>query len=257
GAQTAPPAVVSGYGGLVGPKDISGFEGDTVSLQCTYGEDLQLYPKYWCREGGIMFSRCSQIVYAEEDGREKTVGRVSIQNDPYQRRFKVTLRELSLQDAGDYMCGVSRLGFDRTFRVSLTVFPGNTRLSFPEWGRSLHRTVTTAKQGKTRAKATLFTAPPLRDHRGTSWYTGTSPYAGTSPHAGTSPPAGTARLFTQLDSTAAEDTSLVPSSSSAKSRVAIPMVRILAPVLVLLVLLLTAGLAAVGRCMLQRRKEGE
>ena len=35
------------------------------------------------------------------------------------------------------------------------------------------------------------------------------------------------------------------------------MVRILAPVLVLLSLLLTAGLAALSRYLLRRRKEGE
>ncbi|XP_037347451.1 CMRF35-like molecule 9 isoform X3 [Talpa occidentalis] len=240
--------VLPGYGDLVGPKEISGFEGDTVSLYCTYGYELQPYFKYWCREKGLIISRCSDIIYAEEDGQETTRGRVSIQNDPYQRKFKVTLRKLTLQDAGGYMCGVSRLGLDTIFRVSLKVFPAPPRL---------HRTVTTAKRGTTGAKAFPFTRPPLRDHRGTSRYTGTSPYAGTAPHTGTSPPAGTSHLFTQLDSTSAEDTSLVPRSSSSKSRVAIPMVRILAPVLVLLTLLLAAGLAAFGRSLLRWRKEAQ
>ncbi|XP_037347455.1 CMRF35-like molecule 9 isoform X7 [Talpa occidentalis] len=183
--------VLPGYGDLVGPKEISGFEGDTVSLYCTYGYELQPYFKYWCREKGLIISRCSDIIYAEEDGQETTRGRVSIQNDPYQRKFKVTLRKLTLQDAGGYMCGVSRLGLDTIFRVSLKVFPG------------------------------------------------------------------TSHLFTQLDSTSAEDTSLVPRSSSSKSRVAIPMVRILAPVLVLLTLLLAAGLAAFGRSLLRWRKEAQ
>ncbi|XP_037347450.1 CMRF35-like molecule 9 isoform X2 [Talpa occidentalis] len=274
--------VLPGYGDLVGPKEISGFEGDTVSLYCTYGYELQPYFKYWCREKGLIISRCSDIIYAEEDGQETTRGRVSIQNDPYQRKFKVTLRKLTLQDAGGYMCGVSRLGLDTIFRVSLKVFPGpccsrspipsfqppTTRSLQPKakaWQTQppeltpprLHRTVTTAKRGTTGAKAFPFTRPPLRDHRGTSRYTGTSPYAGTAPHTGTSPPAGTSHLFTQLDSTSAEDTSLVPRSSSSKSRVAIPMVRILAPVLVLLTLLLAAGLAAFGRSLLRWRKEAQ
>ncbi|XP_012581485.1 PREDICTED: CMRF35-like molecule 9 [Condylura cristata] len=195
--------VLPGYGDLLGPKEVRGFEGDTVSLQCTYGEDLKQYSKYWCRERIFLFSRCSDTIYADEDGLEKTVGRVSIQNDPHLHKFTVTLRDLTLEDTGVYMCGVSRLGLDTIFLVSLTVSPG------------------------------------------------------TSPHAGTSPPAGTPRPLTQLDSTAAEDTSRVPSSNSSESRVAIPMARILAPVLVLLTLLLAAGLAAFARCMFQRRKEAQ
>lgn len=39
--------------------------------------------------------------------------------------------------------------------------------------------------------------------------------------------------------------------------VSLPMIRILAPVLVLLTLLMATGLAALGRCMLQWRKKGE
>ncbi|XP_046530588.1 CMRF35-like molecule 9 isoform X4 [Equus quagga] len=180
--------VLPGYGVLVGPKEISGFEGDTLSLQCTYGEELRKHKKYWCREGGLLISRCSGTIYAEEDGQERTAGRVSVWDSPKELTLTVTLRNLTLQDAGKYWCGVSRLGFDWSFLVSLRVLPG------------------------------------------------------------------TSRPATQLDSTSAE-TSLVPGSS--KSRVSIPMVRILAPVLVLLSLLLTAGLAALGRYLLRRRKEAQ
>ncbi|XP_070082238.1 CMRF35-like molecule 9 isoform X10 [Equus przewalskii] len=131
----------------------------------------------------------------------------------------------------------------------------------------LHPTVTTAKQ-KTGAEASPFTGTSASRHTQASPYAGTAPYAGTSPHAvtspftgtppheATSPHAGTSRPATQLDSTSAE-TSLVPSSRSSKSRVSIPMVRILAPVLVLLSLLLTAGLAALSRYLLRRRKEAQ
>ncbi|XP_001495755.2 CMRF35-like molecule 9 isoform X12 [Equus przewalskii] len=182
--------VLPGYGVLVGPKEISGFEGDTLSLQCTYGEELKKHKKYWCREGGLLISRCSGTIYAEEDGQERTAGRVSVWDSPEELTLTVTLRNLTLQDAGKYWCGVSRLGFDWSFLVSLRVLPG------------------------------------------------------------------TSRPATQLDSTSAE-TSLVPSSRSSKSRVSIPMVRILAPVLVLLSLLLTAGLAALSRYLLRRRKEAQ
>uniref|UniRef100_A0A8C0RB37 CD300 molecule like family member g n=2 Tax=Canis lupus familiaris TaxID=9615 RepID=A0A8C0RB37_CANLF len=234
--------LLPGYRAMVGPKEISGFEGDTVSLQCTYREELKTYSKYWCRERGIFVSHCSNTIYAREDGQETTEGRVSIQDSPQTLTLSVTLRKLTLQDAGKYFCGVSKLGRDESFLVSLLVFPASP---------GLHQTVTTAKQGKTGASAS---APTFA---GTSPYghTGTSPYAETSPHEATSPHAGTSRLSKRPDSSSAEDTTLAPSSSSSVSRVSIPMVRILAPVLVLLALLLAAGLAALGSYLLRWRKE--
>ncbi|XP_066220133.1 CMRF35-like molecule 9 isoform X4 [Saccopteryx leptura] len=181
--------LLPGYGAVTGPKEISGFEGDTVSLQCSYEEDLRNHKKYWCKEGGIFISRCSHTIYAGEDGRENMEGSVSIQDSPKELRFNVTLRNLTPQDSGKYWCGVKKLGLDDTFLVSLTVLPGTSRPS------------------------------------------------------------------TRLDST--KDTSLVPSSSSSKSRVSPPTIRILAPVLVLLALLLATGLAVLGRCMFRRRKEAQ
>ncbi|XP_005693966.1 PREDICTED: CMRF35-like molecule 9 isoform X10 [Capra hircus] len=179
--------VLPGYGSVVDPKEISGFEGDTVSLQCTYGEELKKHQKYWCREAGLFISRCAGTVFSGEYGQE---GRVSVHDNPRENRFTVILRNLTLKDMGKYWCGVKKLGFDKTMSVSLLVFPG---ISQPA---------------------------------------------------------------TQLDSTSTEDTSFVPSSSS-KSRVSVPLIRILAPVLVLLALLLATGLAALGSCMFQWREKAQ
>ncbi|XP_029068440.1 CMRF35-like molecule 9 isoform X2 [Monodon monoceros] len=235
--------VLPGYGALEGPKEISGFEGDTVSLQCTYGEELKKYRKYWCRESGFLISRCSGTVYSGEYGQE---GRVSVHDNPRQLRFEVTLRNLTLKDVGQYWCGVKRVGFDKTFSVSLLVFPA-----------------TTAKLGKTGAEASPFTGTSPSEHAATSPYAGTSPhpatspFARTSPHPATSPPAGISRQATRLDSTSTEDTGFVPIRSSSKTRVSIPMTRMLAPVLVLLALLLATGLAALGSYMLPWRKKAQ
>ncbi|XP_034883125.1 CMRF35-like molecule 9 isoform X4 [Mirounga leonina] len=207
--------LLPGYGAVLGPKEITAFEGNTVSLQCTYQEELRTHRKYWCKEKGFFLSRCSGIVYVGKNGQETRNDRVSIQDSPQTLTLHVTLRNLTLQDTGKYFCGVSKLGRDETFPVSLLVFPG------------------------------------------TSPDPGTSPYAGTSPHEATSPHAGTSRPFTQLDSTSAEDTHLPPSSSSSMSRVSIPKIRILAPGLVLLALLLAAGLVALGSYLLRWRKEAQ
>ncbi|KAM7066952.1 CMRF35-like molecule 9 isoform 6-T6 [Molossus nigricans] len=216
--------VLPGYGAIMGPKKIRGFEGDTVSLQCTYGENLGGYKKYWCRKSGILFGRCSGIIYATEDGKERTEGRVSIQNNLWNRTLNVTLRNLALQDSGEYWCGVKRLGFDETFLVSLIVLPGPCCPPFPT---PFFQPLATSLQPK--AKAWQTQPPELR----------------------------TSRPSTNLDSTSAEDTSLVLRSSSSKSRVSPTMVRILAPVLVLLTLLLVTGLAAIGGCMLRWRKQAQ
>ncbi|XP_019521246.1 PREDICTED: CMRF35-like molecule 9 isoform X5 [Hipposideros armiger] len=285
--------VLPGYGALVGPKEIRAFEGDTVSLQCTYGEELRKKKKYWCRKTGLLVQRCSGAIYTE-DGQEKTEGRVSIQDRPQELTFSVTLRKLTLQDTGKYLCGVTILGLDKIFMVSLIVLPGpccppshtpsfqplaTTSLQtkakawqtqLPELtSPGLHSTVTTAEQGKTEAKAFPFTGTSPYEHARNSLYTGTSPYAGTSPHTATSPNeetsphkatsphAGTSSPARHLDSTPTEDTRLVPSSSNSKSRKSLSMVRILAPVLVLLSLLLATGLTALVGYMFQWRKKAQ
>ncbi|XP_036923985.1 CMRF35-like molecule 9 isoform X3 [Sturnira hondurensis] len=181
--------LLSGYGALMGPKNIRGSEGDTVSIQCTYEEKLRNHQKYWCRKTEAFFFPCSDTIYARADGQENTEGRVSIQDSPQELRFNVTLRALTLEDSGEYWCGIRRLGFDESHLVSLVILPGTS-------------------------------GPP-----------------------------------THLDSTSAKDTSLFPSSSSSKSRVYSTRIRILAPVLVLLALLLASGLCALGRHMLQWRKK--
>ncbi|XP_029782769.1 CMRF35-like molecule 9 isoform X4 [Suricata suricatta] len=219
-----------GCGAMVGPNEISGFEGDTVSLQCTYSEELRTYRKYWCKEGGYLISRCSNTVYAGEDGQEKTEGRVSLQDSPQELTLKVTLRELTLQDTGQYFCGVSKVGRDVSFQVSLLVSPGTCCPPSPT--PSFQPLATRSLQPQ--AKAWQTQPPELR----------------------------TSRPSTQPGPTTAGDTRLAPGSSGgggggSMSRVSIPMVRILAPVLVLLSLLLVAGLVALGSYLLCWRKEAQ
>ncbi|XP_069399616.1 CMRF35-like molecule 9 isoform X2 [Ovis canadensis] len=275
--------VLPGYGSVVDPKEISGFEGDTVSLQCTYGEELKKHQKYWCREAGLFISRCTGTVFSGEYGQE---GRVSVHDNPRENRFTVILRDLTLKDTGKYWCGVKKLGFDKTMSVSLLVFPGTSphpatspfaRISphpaaSPYAGTSLHPAASPFARISPHPAASPFARisphPATSPYAGTSLHPGaspfarisshpaTSPYAGTSLHPATSPPAGISQPATQLDSTSTEDTSFVPSSSS-KSRVSVPLIRILAPVLVLLALLLATGLAALGSCMFQWREKAQ
>ncbi|XP_077020356.1 CMRF35-like molecule 9 isoform X2 [Tamandua tetradactyla] len=214
--------VLPGYGALVGPKEISGFEGDTVSLQCSYGEELRAHRKYWCKRGGLLFPRCSGTIYAGQDSPETTEGRVSIRDSPQELRLTVTLRNLTLQDAGTYWCGVRKLGLDETHLVSLLVFPGPCCPPSPSLSFQPLATTTSLQP---RAKAWHTQPPELRV---------------TNP-------------ATQLHSTLAKG--IGRSRSSSKPRVSVPVIRILAPVLVLLALLLATVLATLGSHLLRRRKE--
>ncbi|XP_010957861.2 CMRF35-like molecule 9 isoform X3 [Camelus bactrianus] len=252
--------VLPGCTALVGPKEIRGFEGDTVSLQCTYGEELKMNKKYWCKEAGLLISRCSGTIFSGEYGQD---GRVSVHDSPQELKFKVTLRNLTLKDTGKYWCGVQRVGFDKSFLVSLSVFPGTS--SHPTtslYARTSHHPTTSPYAGTSSHPTTSLYArtshhPTTSPYAGTSSYPTTSLYARTSAHPANYPPAGTSRPATQLDSTSAEEASFVPSSSSSEPRVSIPMIRILAPVLVLLALLLATGLAALGSYVLRRRREAQ
>ncbi|XP_006167451.1 CMRF35-like molecule 9 isoform X2 [Tupaia chinensis] len=276
--------VLPGYEALEGPKEVSGFEGDTVSLRCTYSEELREHRKYWCKKGGLLISRCSTTVYAGADGQRTTRGRVSILDSRSELAFTVTLRNLTLQDAGDYWCGVNRLGRDESFLVSLFVFPGpccpssSTPSSWPLATKSLQPkastgqirppeltspglrlTLATATQAKTGAEASWFTETSPHGRTGAFLYTETSPYAENSPHTETFPHAGSSRPAMQLDSSSTRDISSAPSSSSSKpsSRASIQMVRKVAPVLVLLILLLATVLITCGSHMVRRRREAQ
>lgn len=177
--------MLPGYEALKGPKEVSGFEGDSVSLQCTYEEKVRGHRKYWCREGGLILSRCSDIVYSSQN-QEMVQGRMSIRDRPRELSMTVTMRDLTMMDSGKYWCGIDRLGFDESFEVSLIVFPGSSRPVI--WPLSI-----TPKDPK--------------------------------------------------------------ASLALKSSVSIPMVRMMAPVWVLLSLLLATGLIAFGSHMLRWRKK--
>ncbi|CAO2645501.1 CMRF35-like molecule 9, partial [Lemmus lemmus] len=259
--------VLSGYEALKGPKEVSGFEGDSVSLKCTYEKKVRGHRKYWCREGGLILSRCSDIVYSSQN-QEVVRGRMSIRDRPRELSMTVTMRDLTMKDTGKYWCGIDRLGFDESFEVSLIVFPASS---------GLHPTVVTVKQGKTEVKAPVFTEatpawssgtsqvlPETSPYAGSAPHTetpawsaetfpspGTSPYAGSSPHTTNSPHAGSSRPVIWPLS--------IPKESEAspvlESSVSIPMVRMMAPVWVLLSLLLATGLIAFGSHMLRWRKK--
>ncbi|XP_031209676.1 CMRF35-like molecule 9 isoform X3 [Mastomys coucha] len=222
--------VFPGYEALKGPKEISGFEGDTVSLQCTYEEKMKGYRKYWCQQGGILLSRCGNTVYTNQD-QEVTRDMMSIRDSPEELSMTVTMRDLTLKDSGKYWCGIDRLGRDNTFEVTLIVFPGKRDSAVPAGTccpsppTPSFQPLTPTRSLQPKAKAWQTQLPGLRSSRPAIWLP-----------------------ITPQDSRAA-------ASSVSKPSVSIPMVRMMAPVLILLSLLLAAGLIAFGTHMLRWRRK--
>ncbi|XP_040505852.2 CMRF35-like molecule 3 isoform X7 [Gallus gallus] len=115
---------------LVVPREVSGQEGETLSLRCWYARGYEGYNKYWCR--GAARGSCHKVV--ETAGREvpRQHGRVSITDNHIFCVVLLTVEELSMEDAGSYWCGVERAGRDIMEPVTVRVRPAVPTAPSPE-----------------------------------------------------------------------------------------------------------------------------
>uniref|UniRef100_A0A8C0GYR0 Ig-like domain-containing protein n=1 Tax=Chelonoidis abingdonii TaxID=106734 RepID=A0A8C0GYR0_CHEAB len=121
---------LAGCWAVTGPGAVRGPAGGSVAVRCRYQAGYEDYPKFWCREGGLIGLFCSDGVIVQTDGSEAeaTRGRVSIRDDRTQRVFTVTVENLTPADASTYLCGVRRDWLiDLRDAVELTVSPGKSR----------------------------------------------------------------------------------------------------------------------------------
>ncbi|XP_055448593.1 CMRF-35-like molecule 4 isoform X2 [Psammomys obesus] len=126
--------LVPGCVPLCGPSTVTGTVGESLSVQCQYEEKYKTHNKYWCR--GSHVPLCDDIVKTK-GSEEARNGRVSIRDHPDNLTFTVTLENLTLEDAGTYMCRVDIpftggfLGIDDSFKVVLSVVPSEVPVSSP------------------------------------------------------------------------------------------------------------------------------
>ncbi|NXN95037.1 CLM3 protein, partial [Rhinopomastus cyanomelas] len=107
---------------LVVPREVSGLAGETFTLHCWYSWGYEGYNKYWCQ--GSSWDSCHKVV--ETAGREvpQHHRQVSIQERHIFCVVLLTMENLSEEDAGNYWCGIKRVGRDLMKPVTVSVVPG-------------------------------------------------------------------------------------------------------------------------------------
>ncbi|XP_066511023.1 uncharacterized protein [Hoplias malabaricus] len=88
--------------------------GGNVSVHCPYKRGTETYPKY--------FSKGSEKVHILREGKNRGWSadeKFSLEDDREKMEFTVTIRDLKVEDAGQYWCGVDTWGSDVLTEVNL------------------------------------------------------------------------------------------------------------------------------------------
>ncbi|XP_053749365.1 CMRF35-like molecule 8 isoform X1 [Panthera pardus] len=117
---------VPGCSSISGPTSMTGTLGSSLSVQCSYEEQLREHFKYWCKKPCFW-----KILETKQSSKEVRDGRVSIRDYPANLTFIVTLENLTEDDAGTYRCGIdtSWLGGylqDPAVHIVVSVIPATT-----------------------------------------------------------------------------------------------------------------------------------
>ncbi|XP_051850289.1 CMRF35-like molecule 9 isoform X1 [Antechinus flavipes] len=271
--------IVPGYGAMVGPKEVSGPEGSSLSVQCSYEDKHRERKKYWCKDNGLIFNLCA-IVISTEAGKEETNGEMSIKDDPQNGTFTVIMRKVTQKDAGKYQCGISIFGPDETFEVTVIVFSGlessdslNPSLQPPST-RSDQQGVKVWETRSPELRIGSYVSPkpslqPLFTRRvqqgakvrpGVITPTQEKIKPSTFTNVGTRAAVlrrgqETLQTRTQEDVVQTVTSHYSPRDMNPRSRISIPLIRILAPCIILLLLLVVA--IATLLILLARRKKAQ
>uniref|UniRef100_A0A671WZC1 Immunoglobulin domain-containing protein n=1 Tax=Sparus aurata TaxID=8175 RepID=A0A671WZC1_SPAAU len=86
-------------------------EGQRFDFRCEYSDGLQTNAKYFCHD----------------DNNVTRNGKYYICDDTKQRRLRVTIHNVNLNDAGTYWCLIDTSGFDPKTEIKLTVYKDITK----------------------------------------------------------------------------------------------------------------------------------
>uniref|UniRef100_A0A8C5Y3Q4 Ig-like domain-containing protein n=1 Tax=Microcebus murinus TaxID=30608 RepID=A0A8C5Y3Q4_MICMU len=130
-ATWLPPALlllhVPGGFSLSCPYSVTGTVGGSLSVQCQYEKEFRTGNKIWS-------TYRDDIVATGWSEREVRNGRVSIKDYPESLTFRVTLDNLTMEDSGNYWCGIQSRPIDgshQACQVKVSVFPDDSSLKSP------------------------------------------------------------------------------------------------------------------------------
>lgn len=95
---------------------LTGYEGGNVVINCPYQKGYAFYPKYLKKADGVTI-----IIISGGHIEGTQNGRVSLQDKRDSNTFTVTIRKLTLEDAGRYVCVAGTWGTDQHTTVNLNI----------------------------------------------------------------------------------------------------------------------------------------
>ncbi|XP_018599709.2 polymeric immunoglobulin receptor-like [Scleropages formosus] len=93
--------VITGVQSVWAESSFTAERGGSVTIPCHYDQKYKHHVKYWCK--GYHWSTCTIMVRSDS---RQSKGDVSINDDPDQLVFTVTMRNLQDKDSGTYWCAV-------------------------------------------------------------------------------------------------------------------------------------------------------
>lgn len=116
---------------MSGGVRVKGLLGGNASIHCPYHKGSENYPKYFSK-GKPM----TQLVKLDHRAMQVWDSRFSLEDDKENSVFTVMIRNLSVEDAGLYWCGVDNWFKDFLVEVNLDVVQDLTQDTTSESGKN-------------------------------------------------------------------------------------------------------------------------
>ncbi|XP_037399204.1 CMRF35-like molecule 1 [Pygocentrus nattereri] len=135
----------------------TGKEGNIAVITCPYSKGYESYTKYFCKGG---YTDCETLVKSNGNDSWTYTDRITMNDNTEQKKLVVTIRDLRMEDAGDYGCGIETIGRDPFTLVHLKVIkapkPPKRTQSNPTRSSPPPPTVSTDKTGGNFCKSNSF-----------------------------------------------------------------------------------------------------
>ncbi|XP_078276598.1 polymeric immunoglobulin receptor-like [Rhinoraja longicauda] len=111
--------VSEGSMGITGPNEVRGVLGQSVTMECRYGQEYMDNKKLWTKGG--YYGLSSTVVFTDDPHR----GRTSMTDNKTQQILSVTIDNLEKSDEGRYWCSIVKFAANEMTSISLKVSEGS------------------------------------------------------------------------------------------------------------------------------------